>query len=86
MRRSLLALASATALSCGTGRPPPHDPADEHRQLRAAIERLEEKVAALAARLDSQPTSSAPATSGGDALSVNDRIERLAQRQAELEA
>ena len=80
---ALLVLAST--LSCGTGRPPPRDPADqaEHRQLREAIEKLEAKVAALSDRLDR--AQSAPA-SHGDQLSVADRLERLAQKQAELEA
>lgn len=89
-RVTLLTLASTTALSCGTGRPPARDPADadEHRQLRAAVEKLDEKVAALAARIDSQSqsTASTSTSSGSDQLSLTDRIERLAQRQAELEA
>ena len=87
MRLPALALASATALACGTGRPPARDPADadEHRQLRAAIERLEKNVEALAARLDElQPGRGGHAASEG--ISVSDRLERLAQRQAELEA
>ena len=92
MRTTLLSLAPVMAISCGTGRPPARDPADaeEHRQLRTAIEQLEAKVAALAARLDRQPGSmsstAAAGGSSGEGLSLNDRIERLAQRQAELEA
>lgn len=83
MRIPLL-LAALVSISCGTGRPPARDPADaaEHRQLRAAIAALEAKVAALAGRLDRQ--RAAPAS--GAELSVEDRLERLAQKQAELEA
>lgn len=82
MRPALLLLALAAA-SCGTGRPPARDPADvdEHREMRAAIRRLEDKVAALAARLEGAP----PAATSPQ-LSVDDRLERLAQRQAEIEA
>jgi len=83
MRIRLLLLAST--LSCGTGRPAPRDPADEaeHRQLRAAIEKLDARVAALSDRLDR--AEGAPASKGAE-LSVDDRLERLAQKQAELEA
>jgi protein-disulfide isomerase len=84
MRPWLLLLLTALS-SCGTGRPPARDPADadENRQLRAAIANLEAKVAELSARLDRQPMSS---RADGDQLTVSDRLERLAQRQAELEA
>jgi protein-disulfide isomerase len=83
MRIRLLLLAST--FSCGTGRPAPRDPADEaeHRQLRAAIEKLDARVAALSDRLDR--AEGAPASKGAE-LSVDDRLERLAQKQAELEA
>lgn len=83
MRIPLL-LALASTLSCGTGRPPARDPADadEHRQLRAAIAKLEAKVAELSERLDRQQT----ARGHGEELSLDDRLERLAQKQAEIEA
>ena len=86
MRRTLVVVASITLLSCGTGRPPARDPADadQHRELRASIQRLEEKVAALTERLDRQQPATAAESRGG--ISVDDRLERLAQRQSELEA
>jgi len=87
MRIPLL-LALVFTLSCGTGRPPARDPADadEHRQLRASIQTLEAKVAELSARLEGQGMSHSATSESGDQLSLTDRLERLSQRQAELEA